>query len=158
MPTYCTSADVLLELPPSPPASVTDNIAIDIAHASDLVEAGVGTAFPLAYNSGAQKFPDITDSPATPRIVALAAIYLAAARQYQRMGQLHDKDANQRTILEDKAEAILEGIREGNTDVVLSDGTSVYNSKLKSVEDPQYADRNTPGQKAIFNPAELDKF
>lgn len=158
MPTYCASADVLLELPPSPPSSVTDNIDTDIAHASDLVEAGVGTTFPLAYSSNTQKFPDIDASPATPKIVALAAIYLAAARQYQRMGQLHEKDPNQRIILEDKANEILEKIREGEIDVVLSDGTSIYSSKLKGVEDPHYEDRNTPNQKAIFNPTELENF
>lgn len=156
MPTYTTSAKVLVQLPDSPPSSVTDNLAEDIADASGIVEAMVGPSFSLSYESSSQKFPDITSDPATPAIVALAATYLAASRQFQRLGEsVGEGDIPQSEQLHARAMAILEMIRDGKIDVTLSDGTRLLSTGLDSYEDKIYADRTGP-DKEIFNQDDLD--
>lgn len=156
MPTYTTSAKVLVQLPSSPPSSVTDNLAEDIADASGIVEAMVGTSFPLSYEGSSQKFPDITSDPATPAIVALAATYLAASRQFQRLGEsVGENGIPQSEQLHARAMAILDMIREGKIDVTLSDGTRLTVAGLDSVEDKIYADRTGP-DKEIFNQDDME--
>lgn len=166
MPTYTDSAEVLLELPEDPPSAVTNALAADIAAASDLVEAGVGPSYPLRYfESGAapvfpalptQKFPDVSEDPGTPQIIKRAATYLAASRQFQRLGQsVREGEVPQSKILESRGEKILRQIRDGDIVVTLA-GASLQSSGLVRVEDTLYADRDAP--KATFNPDDLDLY
>lgn len=155
MPTYTDSTAVLNELPASPPSSVTDKTAVDIASASAMVESLSGPRFSLSYKSGIQKFPDITDSPATPEIIKQAATFLAASYQYQRLEQVNrNKEGTATVRYEERAMKLLEDIREGRAAVYLSDGTRLGSSLLDHVEDSYYQDRIDP--KEIFNATDLD--
>lgn len=154
MPTYTDSASVLAHLPPSPPTTVTNYTAADIADASSIVESKVGPEFPLAYKSGTQKFPDITDSPATPAIIKLAATWLAASFQYVRLGRpAREGETSQADLFRERAMSLLDDIRSGETDVILS-GQSLRGTALASVDNPYYENREDP--KEIFNQTELD--
>ena len=154
MPTYTDSTRVYSELPANLPTSVTDQTATDIASASELVEAGVGPAFPANYKNNTQKFPDITDSPATPAIIELAARYYAASLQYKRLGEsVGEGEIPKSKEYWDMAEAIVVDIREGVRTVEIN-GDNLAQPKLKSIEDPIYTNRVEP--KEYLNKDELD--
>jgi hypothetical protein len=152
MPTYCTTDDVLAELPDSPSSKVTDKMSTDITKASQLVESGVGSRFPFNYESNTQKFPDISSSPATPTLIRQAATYYTAYFQWLRIKEtINDGDKTQAQEYRDLAESFLEDIREGRKTVDLS-AANIMGTSLLGVEDTQYADEDTE----IFTKTELD--
>jgi len=155
MPTYTNSANVYSELPPNLPTTVTDYTANDIATASGLVESGVGPGFSTNYKSNTQKFPDITDSPATPAIIEIAARFYAASLQYKRLGEsVGEGEIPKSQEYWEKAEAIVKDIREGVRTVEI-DGTNLERTSVEWVEDEIYEDL-TADQKPIFNHNDLD--
>lgn len=154
MPAYTDDTTVLAHLPANPPNEVTGYTDDDIADASAIVESKVGPEFPLSYKSGTQKFPDITDSPATPAIIKLAATWLAASFQYVRLGRpAREGETSQADIFRERAMSLLDDIRSGETDVILS-GQSLRGSALAGVDDSYYEEREDP--KEIFSQDSLD--
>ena len=138
--TYTNSANVAIELPSDVPAAITAVIATDIAAASELVEAEVGPCFALAYNSGADKFPGIADSPATPAIVEMAARYYAASLQWGRIGETVDEgEISQGVRYFKMAQERLKGIRNGKYQVLVS-GADLRSSNAEAIQDDSYDD------------------
>lgn len=85
MPTYTSDDNLLTELPDNLPAvlDTPEERAPYIEQASLLTDSLVGPRFPVrTYGAAEQKFPDITDTPATPPLVELATRKLAAAMIY----------------------------------------------------------------------------
>lgn len=155
MPIYTNSTNVLALLPSSLPSEVTDYTAADITAASQLVESGVGPRFPFNYESGAQKFPDITSSPATPGIIELVARYMAASLQYIRLKE--SVGENEQTFAEkyrNLAEEKLEEIRNGEITVDL-DGANLMSTALTGSEDEIYEDLDEDS-KPILNHDDID--
>jgi len=153
MPTYTTSAKVLAHLPASPPVAVTGQTANDISDASDLVEARVGSGFSFAYESNAQKFPDITSTPATPAIIEQAARYLAVSMQFIRLKQsVSDGKNTQADKYEKKGLDILKGIANGEIAVELSQD-NLKSSALDVVQDEIYETSDEP----VFNTDDLNE-
>ena len=91
MPTYCTVARVLNDLPASLPSSLTATshalIVTYIGDASGEIDERVGKKWERQYKTSTQKFPDITDTPATPKLVELCAIYLTLFWCYTKLGE-----------------------------------------------------------------------
>ena len=91
MPTYCTVTRVLNDLPASRPSSLTATsyalISTYIGDASGEIDERVGKKWARQYKTSTQKFPDITDTPATPKTVELAAIYLTLSWCYTKLGE-----------------------------------------------------------------------
>lgn len=63
----------------------TGRIDALIISASNEVDDLVGPGFARSYNSNTQKFPQITDSPATPATVELCALWLTLSRCYEEL-------------------------------------------------------------------------
>lgn len=142
MPTYTNSTNVNKHLPASPPAALTDNVALDIADASDLVDSLAGARFGLNYNSSSQKFPEIDGSPATPSIIEKAARWFAVSFQYERLGdQIKEGKVSRAERFYNKAEKLMQQVRDGLVDVVIS-GASVVGSNLAAVQDSIYDNNN----------------
>ena len=87
MPAYTTLAKVMAELPadrPNNPATELEftaeawqtRLTEIIAENSQLVDDGVGGNYSFAYKTSTQKFPDITDDPATPSTIEKICRYL----------------------------------------------------------------------------------
>lgn len=155
MPTYTNSVNVLALLPTSPPTEVTDYTAADIASASQLIESGVGPNFAFNYESNAQKFPDITSTPATPAIIELVARYMAASLQFIRLKESVGED--EQTFAEryrQLAEEKLQQIRNGEVTVDL-EGTNLMTTALIHSEDEIYEDLDED-QKPILNHDDID--
>ncbi len=90
MAAYTTDAKVLLYLPAPTPATLTAAYrAQAITDACAEVDGLVGIRFGLDYGSGAQRFPDTTDSPATPVLITRCATLLAAAECWQKMYEVN---------------------------------------------------------------------
>lgn len=150
--TYTNSDRVNKYLPSTVETAVSAQIAQDIADASQIVESGVGSGFGFNYNSNADKFPSITDSPATPGIIVLAASYLAASMQWRRIKEsIADGEMTSAQKYEDMGNKILEDIRNGVLTVDLS-GANLKSSHLYTVEDDVYDDLD----EAIFSKDNLD--
>ncbi len=147
MPIYTTSDNINIHLPTNVQAAIVAQEAQDISDASDIVDSYVGSRYSLAYKSNAQKFPDITDSPATPAIIEKCARYLAVATQISRIAELA-KQANSRSkSFSEKAYKWLEDISDGKTDVIV-DGTVLGTSALGHVKDEIYEAGN---YEPVFN-------
>ena len=144
MATYTTSAKVQNELPDSLPTNfVTNNMTEMIADASGLVDAMVGTAYGYNYNSSAQKFPDITDSPATPAVIELCARWLAAAEGYVRLKELNKfSGKDMETKFRGQAMDLLAMIRDGDIVVGVS-GANIQTSLVGSKTDVHLYDSDS---------------
>jgi hypothetical protein len=99
MPAYCLYTRVLNDLPTSLPSSLTAStyalIKTYIGDASGEIDERVGKKWARQYNSSTQKFPDITDTPATPKLVELCCVYLTLSMCFAKMGEENraDEDA-----------------------------------------------------------------
>jgi hypothetical protein len=153
MPTYTTSAKVLAHLPSSPPASVTDNTAADIADASDRVEAEAGPRFARSYQSDAQKFPNVADTPATPAIIEQAARFYAVSMQYARLGESVTEDEVPMEIkFEARAEKLMQKIRDNEAEVAIA-GASLKSPVLEGLDDEIY---EAGGNEPVFNTDDMN--
>ena len=126
MPTYTTTTKLGYWLPNPLPATITTAIQnAAIADAGSEIDA-VLTKFGLAYKSNTQKFPDITDSPATPLIIDTCAQWIAAYNCYTILKEIN-KDFEQKIgeILKGKANRRHEKINAGEMDVILSTGKKI---------------------------------
>ena len=91
MPAYCAYTRVLNDLPTSLPSSLTATtyalIKTYIGDASGEIDDRVGKKWARQYATSTQKFPDITDSPATPKLVELCCVYLTLSYCFAKMGE-----------------------------------------------------------------------
>ena len=91
MPSYCVYTRVLNDLPSSLPSSLTDTsyalIKTYISDASGEIDERVGKKWARQYKTSTQKFPDITDTPATPKLVELCCVYLTLSMCFAKMGE-----------------------------------------------------------------------
>jgi len=91
MPAYCLYTRVLNDLPTSLPSSLTTGtyalIVTYIGDASGEIDERVGKKWARQYKTSTQKFPDITDSPATPKLVELCCVYLTLSMCFAKMGE-----------------------------------------------------------------------
>lgn len=141
MPTYTESAKVQNELPDSLPTGfVTANMTDLISIGSELVESLVGPHYAFQYNSNTQKFPNVTDTPATPTIIEICARWLAAAEGYVRLkevNKLSGKDLESK--FRSNAMDMLEKIANG--DVVISvSGSNIQGTRVSNTTDPNMYD------------------
>ena len=144
MATYTTSAKVFVFLPEDLPSSVINYISTDIADASNLVDARMGSRFSLAYENDTQKFPNIGSTPPTPAIIELATRYLVISQQYSRLGEtVSEGEMSQAELYEQKAEKLFAGI-ESNLFTVEIDGESLKSSALDVVQDEIYETTDEP--------------
>jgi hypothetical protein len=78
-------------LPASLPSSLTATshalISTYIGDASGEIDERVGKKWARQYKTSTQKFPDITDTPATPKLVELTAIYLTLFWCFTKLGE-----------------------------------------------------------------------
>lgn len=152
MATYTTSAKVAIHLPDDVPAAVSARVDDDITDASAIVDGAAGSRFPLSYGGSVQRFPDITDSPATPALIELCARWYAASFQWARMGQSAvDGEQTEAEKFEKKAEALLERIRNGEVAVTI-DGADPGSSALEAVQDEIYDATGEP----VFNTDDMN--
>lgn len=156
MPTYTTLTSVKDELPSSLPASLTDALLTTyITAGSAQVDARVGRAYPFAYNSASQKFPEITDSVPTPSIIEECARQLAAFRAYVKLKEINKADqvASQGLLLRGMALETLQGIRRGDIDVILSGASLATATDLWSSTE----DRDITFTRAVYEDGTSDE-
>lgn len=144
MATYTTSEKVFVFLPEDLPSSVINYITTDIADASSLVDARVGSRFGTVYENNTQKFPNIGSTPPTPAIIELAARYLAISQQFSRLGEtVSEGEVSQAELYEQKADKLFAGIESNLFSVEIS-GESIKSSALDVVQDEIYETTDEP--------------
>lgn len=144
MATYCTDAQVTRWLPDNLPAdfdSAAERLAY-ITEASAQLDAIIGPRF--ALNASFQKFPDVTDSPATPAVIQLPASLLAAALILLAMGALNLVTRDPKP-LEDRAARTLDAIRNGVMHVTDSAGKEYGTMNVTTSTTKTYAPSFTEG-------------
>ena len=86
MPAYCTEAQAKAGLPDSLPTDMNSAyFTTAIADASAEVDSLVGGDYPLSYASSTQRFPDVSDTPATPAVIKECAVWLTMSRAYMKL-------------------------------------------------------------------------
>ena len=155
MPAYTNSTNVNKHLPSGLPAAVTGQVATDIADASAMVDALVGSRYPMSYGSSDQRFPEIDGTPATPEIIEQAARFLAVSYQFARTKEHRrdDKSTAEERYAE-RAEKLLKAIREGGLAVTIA-GASLRTADIAVVEDEIYEDNNS---EAFMTNDDIDSF
>jgi len=126
MPIYTTTTKLGYWMPSSLPAAITDAVKnAAIADAGAEIDAWL-PKIGLSYKNGTQKFPDVTDSPATPTIIDTCAQWIAAYNIYVILKEINRDPENKiGEILKGKADRRLERINKGEMEVILSDGTKI---------------------------------
>ena len=125
MPVYTTLTELGYWLPDNLPATITTTLKTAmIANASSQIDARL-TRFELAYNSGTQKFPDVTDSPATPANINEICQMLAASLIYVILKEINKSEYKQGEHLRQLAYDRLLEINRYKEAVYLSDGTKI---------------------------------
>ena len=140
MPTYTTVAKVQAELPSGQPEGYTaetwaTKIGELISVCSQYVDDNVGSKYPFSYKTNTQKFPDITDEPATPSTIERITRWLVtsdALGYFQ--GMYNVDDAEVRKKLREKAEYKFRAIQKGEIVISVS-GVSLRTSFSYSVND-----------------------
>ena len=156
MPVYTTVAKVRAELPSGEPTGYTTEtwntkLGELIAERSQYVDDGVGGAYSFSYKTNTQKFPDITDSAATPSSIEVITRYFVASDAMGIFGGSYNVgDPTPKTKLRQKAEAQLKEIHDGKTSISLS-GVSLRSSFLYTTND-----RPTDQDDPDFDRDELD--
>ena len=122
---YTSDDNLLIELPDNLPDAVDSSAErlVYIQLAGSLADSLVGPRYPVGENG--QKFPDITDSPATPPLIELAARKLAAGMIYRVIGVVA-RDGGELAgaqSLHGEACDLFRRIREGELTVIDEDGT-----------------------------------
>ena len=156
MPTYTTYSKVNADLP-SGHGILEATIDTYISEASDEVEVRVGKKYARQYKTSTQKFPDITDSPATPSLIEKCCRWLVLAECYEDLGQDNRGDEQtegnlpEKVYYRRKAEKVLKEIA---TDDTMDLNVSVENkfwSQEKYPDDESDYDR-------IFTNENLDSY
>jgi hypothetical protein len=85
---YTTQAKITAKLPATLPTTFdAAYFTTLIADASGEIDDMAGVMWPRQFKSNVQKFPDITDSPATPKTIELCTIWLALAAAFEDLGE-----------------------------------------------------------------------
>ena len=153
---YTTVAKVQAELPRGEPTGYTTEtwatkLSELIAERSQYVDDGVGGAYPFSYNSSTQKFPDITDDPATPSRIEVITRYLTVSDAMGIIGGTYNiGEPSQKTLTRSKGEAQLKDILNGKLSISLN-GISLKSSFLYTTND-----RPTDQDDPDFDRDELD--
>lgn len=137
MPSYTDLVAVKAEIPNTPPSnpSTGESYSSDdwntklssiISSNSQLVDDAVGGNYLFAYKDSTQKFPDITDSPATPGTIQAITRDLAIceALGYYSINYV-DADNAPRLRRRNNAEKKLKDIREGVIKISV-EGTNLF--------------------------------
>lgn len=162
MPTYTTATAVEYGLPSLPASITTAHKTQWITDASALVDAHVGSRFPVLSSS--QKFADITDSPATPPVIEVIARWLAMYFGFVRLKEVNraGEGTDQAKAYWDKAMAELEKIAGGMVDVLGSDGSSLAVGSLAASTttdiDPEFSRGRRSDGVLQGDPGTLDDF
>ena len=160
MPAYCAYTRVLNDLPSSLPSSLTATtyalVKTYIGDASGEIDDRVGKKWARQYATNTQKFPDITDSPATPKLVELCCVYLTLSYCFAKMGEDNrgDEDAGRlplKVYYRNLAEKLMEEI--AHSDSV--DLNITAENKFDYQE--KYPDDETEYDRTFTNDA-LDKY
>jgi len=129
MASYTSDAKLLVELPSSLPSTLSSAVRAQyISDASAEVDSRVGPRYGLDYATNTQRFPDITDDPATPEVIEQIARWLAAARCYRKLGDINRDVATGMSTperYEKQAWELLKEIKTGGIQIVDSDGTDL---------------------------------
>lgn len=124
---YTSDENLVRELPDNLPAALDTEAErlVYIEQASAMADALVGPRFPVrTYGEARQKFPDITDSPATPPLIELATRKLAASMIYGAITVVgRENELRGGKELQDEALEWFRRIREGEIPVADADGT-----------------------------------
>lgn len=129
MASYVALATVTAELPTGHGlADATVNGYISDASAE--VDELAGNRFPLAYNSDAQKFPEITGTPATPKTIEQCALWLALSYCFAALQKanryMDDNNPPNKVYYRDLAEAKLEKVAAGEIDLNIAVQSVLY--------------------------------
>ena len=126
MPTYCTDDDVTGLLPDNLPDTLDTALARApyIARGSARAEAAVGPGFAAGTHGGAQKFPDVDDTPGTPEPVReLATYYAVRLMLYHIHFAVGVEAGDEIDRLSRHIEALAREIRDGVVDLGAAYGT-----------------------------------
>jgi hypothetical protein len=139
MAAYTTLTKVKAEIPSGLPEGYTQQtwdalLTGLITDNSQYVDDNVGGRYGFNYNSSVQKFPDITDSPATPATIEKICRFLCAADAYAYITRLFNNDDNKRQFRRNWAEGKLEEIREGVIQISVA-GENISTVAAGSVKD-----------------------
>ena len=141
MAAYVTRTKLTDNLPESLPSDM-DSAYLDtqIGDASSEVDELAGHQYTRSYKSGVQKFPDITDSPATPPSIEQCALWLALSRCYEKLEAENlggDDEVTPRKIYyRNKAEKKLKDIADGKVDLnVTQSGIIAMKERYPDAED-----------------------
>ena len=140
MPTYCTDAQLTDELMDHLPEEITSSYRSSaIGDSSSELDGLVGLSFPLDYSTSSQKFPNITDSPATPIVIKRCAIWLAASYCWVTMSatsrltteaaESSPAEMYRSLVTNEQGTGLADRIRDGQIQVILSDGTIIGTSE-----------------------------
>lgn len=153
MPTYCTDTRITEELMNNLPSEISAAYrTTQIADASAEVDALAGSNFPLAYSSSSQRFPNITDSPATPVLIEKCTIWLAcsyiwttiyATTRFSGDGESETPAERYRRYVTNRSNTgMLDKVRSGELQIVLSDGTVLGISEDPALGIIEYSEEN----------------
>lgn len=141
MAAYVTRVKLSDNLPDSLPSDM-DNAYLDtqISDASSEVDELAGHQYTRSYKSSVQKFPDITDSPATPPSIEQCALWFSLSRCYEKLETENlggDDEVTPRKIYyRNKAEKKLKDIADGKVDLsVVSSGIIATKERYPENED-----------------------
>jgi len=100
MANYVALATVTAKLPAGYTSTVSDNriSTVLIVQASNEVDDLAGPDFPRVHNSNAQKFPEITATPATPATIELCALWLTLSRVFEELSDLENRGDDEDTV------------------------------------------------------------
>lgn len=153
MPTYCTDAYLTEQLPTTLPASIdtAGERATYIARGSGRAEAAVGPEFAVGtFTAGTQKFPDVTgDTATTPEVIQEIAATFGVMLMLRKAYADGAISAALWREWEDRANELAASIRDGEVDVLDSDGT-VYGSRARLFTN------TTSGTRPTFTRGEYD--
>lgn len=165
MANYTTRAKVKAEIPATPGIDPSTgsaysagdwNTKIDevIVEKSQEVDDRVGGNYLFSYNSSAQKFPQITDSPATPSTIEKCCRYLCVVDLLAYHDGLFNTqdESGMRLRRRNWTDKMLNDIQSGKTKISVDGGvlpTVVFDSTNDLPADDQ--------DEMIFNREELDK-
>jgi len=133
MPTYVLKNTVKNKLPSNLPDELNDaRIETLIGYASAEVDEMAGRQFSRQYNSNTQKFPDITDDPATPQTIELCTMWLVLSYCYEEMGDYEnrgdeDNDVPNKIYYRRLCESKMKKINAGDIDLDISGTAQVEN-------------------------------
>lgn len=167
MASYTTDANLLTELPDNLPATLDTPTerAPFIEQASALADTLVGPRFPVRlYGAAQQKFPEITDTPATPLLVELATRKLAAALICGALAIVARRSDGGAERLHKEAIEWFRRIRDGEVQIIDAEGTdyAAFGPTVSTTDgvEPMFRSGryDSDGQLLDETPGSIDRF